>query len=65
MDTGAWFALKSTDDRFHNDAVEFYDLLKTGKYGSLVVSDYVLDETATLLMSTKNGEIATVSWMNR
>ncbi len=59
VDTSAWYALKATDDRFHSDAVEFYDLLKAGRHGSLVVSDYVLDETATLLMDTKSGDVAT------
>jgi uncharacterized protein len=59
VDTSAWYALKATDDRFHGDAVTFYDALATGRYGSLVVSDYVLDETATLLMDTKGGRMAT------
>lgn len=58
VDTGAWFALKATDDRFHDDAVTFYDELVTGRHGSLVVSDYILDETATLLMDTKESAIA-------
>lgn len=58
VDTGAWYALKATDDRFHDDAVAFYDVLKSGRHGSLVVSDYVLDETATLLMNTKGGAAA-------
>jgi len=59
VDTSAWYALKATDYRFHDDAVAFHDTLLTGRYGSLVVSDYVLDETATLLMDTKGGSIAT------
>lgn len=58
VDTSAWYALKATDDRFHDDAVAFYDILATGRYGSLVVSDYVLDETATLLMSAQGGRMA-------
>jgi len=58
VDTGAWFALKATDDRYHDDAVAFYDELVTGRHGSLVVSDYVLDETATLLMDTKGVDVA-------
>ena len=58
VDTGAWYALKATDDRFHDDAIAFYDELKSGRHGSLVVSDYVLDETATLLMSIKGGAVA-------
>ncbi len=58
VDTSAWYALKATDDRFHDEAVAFYDVLVTGHHGSLVVSDYILDETATLLMNTKGGSIA-------
>jgi predicted nucleic acid-binding protein len=59
VDTSAWYALKATDDRFHDSAVSFYHELMTGRHGSLVVSDYVLDEAATLLMATKGGETAT------
>ena len=58
VDTSAWYALKATEDRFHDDAVRFHDVLVTGRHGSLVVSDYVVDETATLLMATKGGETA-------
>ncbi len=58
VDTSAWYALKATDDRFHDEAVTFYDTLKTGRHGSLIVSDYVMDETATLLMNTKGGRTA-------
>jgi predicted nucleic acid-binding protein len=59
VDTSGWYALKATDDRFHDSAVLFYHELITGRHGSLVVSDYVLDEAATLLMATKGGETAT------
>jgi len=58
VDTGAWYALRAPDDRFHEDAVVFYDQVKAGRFGSLVVSDYILDETATLLMSSKGGGVA-------
>ena len=42
VDTGAWFALKAPDDRFHDQAVTFHDELVTGRHGSLVVSDYIM-----------------------
>jgi len=58
VDTGAWFALKAPDDRFHDQAVTFHDELVTGRHGSLVVSDYILDETSTLLMDVKGGGVA-------
>jgi predicted nucleic acid-binding protein len=58
VDTSAWYALKATDDRYHDEAILFYDELRSGRHGSLVVTDYVLDETATLLMDTKGGGLA-------
>ena len=58
VDTSAWYALKATEDRFHDDAVRFHDVLVTGRHGSLVASDYVVDETATLLMAAKGSETA-------
>jgi predicted nucleic acid-binding protein len=58
VDTSAWFAVKATDDRFHDAAVSFYDELMSGRHGSLLVSDHVLDETATLLMAAKGGDTA-------
>lgn len=58
VDTSAWFALKDPKDRFHDEAVVFYDEIATGKHGSLLVSDYILDETATLLMDVKGKEVA-------
>ncbi len=58
VDTSAWYAVKAPDDRFHDEAIKFYDVLKTGRHGALVISDYVLDETATLLMATKGGKAA-------
>ena len=58
VDTSAWYALKATDDGFHDDAVSFHDELMSGRQGSLVVTDYVLDETATLLMDRKGGNVA-------
>jgi len=59
VDTSAWYALKATDDRFHDDAVSFYGELMNGRHGALLVSDYIMDETATLLMAAKGGETAT------
>ncbi len=53
MDTGAWYALEAGDDENHEKAVAFRDEMKNGRRGSLTTSDYVLDETITLLRMRK------------
>ena len=53
MDTGAWYALEAGDDENHEQAVVFRDEVKDGHRGSLTTSDYVLDETVTLLRMKK------------
>ena len=59
VDTGAWYALKDPDDQYHKDALSFYEELKKGKYGTLVTTDYVIDEASTLLMARKGINLAT------
>ena len=49
VDTSAWYASEVEDDKNHPQAVDFLKKLATNKYGSLVTTDYVLDETLTLL----------------
>ncbi|HZY94034.1 MAG TPA: type II toxin-antitoxin system VapC family toxin [Candidatus Bathyarchaeia archaeon] len=53
LDTSAWIAITSQDEQYHEQARTFYKQLGTGKHGSLVTSDYVLDETLTLLRMRK------------
>ena len=50
VDTGAWIALNNTKDNHHKNAVNANrDFLDSGYF--YVTSDYVLDETYTLLRS--------------
>ena len=48
VDTGAWDALADAGDPNHERALQFRDEI-AGQY-HLVVSDYVLDESYTLLL---------------
>ncbi len=57
VDTGAWYALESPDDRNHRAAMAFLRELSKGRLGTMVTTDYVLDETMTLL-SMKFGAAA-------
>jgi len=48
VDTGAWVALNNKKDKYHSDAVRANkDFLDRGYF--YVTSDYILDETYTLL----------------
>ncbi len=59
VDSGAWKALKDPDDEYHQEATDFHREMAKGRYGALVTSDYVLDETLTLLMSRTSLNFAT------
>ena len=49
IDTGAWYALTDGRERHHAHAVALYGRLTTGEHGRMVTTDYILDETYTLL----------------
>lgn len=59
VDTGAWYASEAEDDANHSRARRFLkNDLATNKHGALVTSDYVLDETITLLRTRKGVKTA-------
>lgn len=49
VDTSAWLAVADVRDGNYKAAIAYRDELLLGKAGRLVTSDYVLDETLTLL----------------
>ena len=59
VDTSAWYAAETEDDVNHARAREFLAQLGSGKFGVSVTTDYVLDETLTLLRSRRGLGAAT------
>ncbi len=49
VDSGAWYALSDPRDRNAALAAAAWNQVRTGAYGRAVATDYVLDETYTLL----------------
>ena len=65
VDTGAWYASEVEDDERHLQARKFLkNELASNKYGVLVTSDYILDETLTLLR-TRRGIKAALDFINK
>lgn len=58
MDTSAWYATEVEDDVNHRSARQFLAQLASGRHGAPVTTDYVLDETLTLLRSRRGLDAA-------
>lgn len=49
VDSTAWIALELPADRRHAEALAAFRTARTGKFGALVTSDYVMSESLTLV----------------
>ncbi len=49
VDTSAWIALADRYDRLHAPAVAFYGRVGRGEFGQPITTNYVLQETLTLV----------------
>ncbi len=49
VDTSAWLAAADVRDGYHGAALRAQHELYSGQFGRLITSDYILDETLTLL----------------
>lgn len=54
VDSAAWVALFSTDDKYYDRAMEFWESLPAAKLRP-ITNHYVLDETFSLLRRRQNG----------
>ena len=49
VDSGAWYALSDDRERRHAHAIALFARLTKGEFGRILTTDYVLDDTCTLL----------------
>ncbi len=64
VDSSAWLAITDVRDGNHGAALAFHEGLVEGKAGRLLTSDYVLDETLTL-MRKRSGADTVREFVNR
>jgi len=58
VDISAWYATEVEDDVNHESACKFLSEIASGKHGVSITTDYILDETLTLLRSRRDLESA-------
>ena len=64
VDTSAWYASEVEDDVNHEQARKFLSQLASGRHGVAITTDYVLDETLTLLRS-RRGLPAAITFIDK
>jgi uncharacterized protein len=64
VDTSAWYAAEVEDDVNHQKARDFLVQIAQGKHGVAITSDYVLDETMTLLR-TRRGLLDAITFIDK
>jgi len=64
IDTSAWYAVEVEDDVNHKAACKFIAQITSGKHGAGITTDYILDETLTLLRS-RRGLDSALSFINK
>ncbi len=57
IDTGGWVGLFNKRDKFHQGASQIYKKIKANKL-EIYTSDYIIDETVTLIKSHSNSDAA-------
>ena len=60
IDTSAWYATEVEDDLNHEIAYDFLSTIASGKHGIAITTDYIIDETLTLLRTRRGLASATV-----
>ncbi|MCF2137114.1 MAG: hypothetical protein K9W43_07680 [Candidatus Thorarchaeota archaeon] len=51
VDTGAFYAYHVSTSRDHNQMIESMDTIRSGRFGVMITTNYVLDELLTLLLT--------------
>ena len=64
VDSSAWYSLEVEDDTNHRAASSFLSQIASGKHGIAITTDYILDETLTLLQS-RRGLASAVSFSEK
>ncbi len=58
LDTGLFFGAYNTQDALHGDALAIYVKAFEGEWGGVYTSDYIIDETCTLLKAKADPVLA-------